>query len=177
MALSRRPECLDIKSLGTIHLRGFFIVKFVDVEDRDVVLCRGFSWEEWFPLMAKPWYLAFNPTKESFDKIPLWVRLLNLPLHLWQDLVLEAVGEGLGDFLMVDLVSSNVFRTTYAHILVEMDISKGLPAMIKLPSPGGSWIQLLDYEGIPFRCRKCHNTGHLVARCSSAKVKSKKSPS
>lgn len=87
------------------------------------------------------------------------------------------MGEALGDFLLVDSASSNVYRKTYARILVEIDVSKGLPEMIKLASPNGSWIQLLDYEGIPFRCRKCHKIGHLAARCSSEKVRSKKSPS
>ena len=111
--------------------------------------------------MAKPWYKDFDPTSESFDKISLWVRLPNIPLHFWLDLVLEAMGEALGDFLLVDSVSSNVYRTVYAHILV-IDISKGIPKMIKLASPNGSLIQLLDYEGIPFKCRKFHKIGHLV---------------
>ena len=105
------------------------------------------------------------------------MRLPNLPLHFWQDSVLEAIGDALGDFILVDSVSSNVYRTTFARILVEMDISKGLPEMLKLASPNGSWIQLLDYEGIPFRCKKCHKTGHLIACCSSDKASSKKSPS
>ena len=49
--------------------------------------------------------------------------------------------------------------------------------MIKLASSSGSWIQLLDSKGIPFKCRKCHNTGHLVACFSFDKIRSKKSPS
>ena len=126
--------------------------------------------------MAKPWYKDFDPLTEFFNKIPLWVRLLNLPLHLWVDFFLEVVGEALGDFLLVDTSSSNVFQTMYACILVEIDVSKGLPEMIKLASPLGSWIQLLDYEGIPFRCRKCHKAGHLAVVCSSEKSRSKKSP-
>ena len=73
--------------------RGFFIVKFSSKEDRNAILRHGFSWEERFPLLAKPWYANFDPSIESFNKIPLWVWFLNLPLHLWLDLVLEAVGD------------------------------------------------------------------------------------
>ena len=90
------------------------------------------------------------------------MRLPNLPLHFWQDFVLEVLGDALRDFLLVDSVSSNVYRTTYGCILVEMDTSKGLPAMLKLASPNGSWIQILDYEGIPFRCNKFYKTSHLT---------------
>lgn len=77
--------------------------------------------------MAKPWYVDFDLLIESFNKIPLLVRFPNLPLHLWLDYVLEVVGEALGDFLLIDTTSCNVFWMTYSHILMEIDISKGLP--------------------------------------------------
>lgn len=111
--------------------------------------------------MAKPWYSTFDLTTKSFNKIPLWVRLLNLPLYFWWDSVLEAIRDSLGDFLLVDLIFSNICRMTYACILVEINVSKGLPEKMKLASPNGSWIQALDYEGIPFRCRKCHKIDHF----------------
>ena len=41
--------------------RGFFIVKFANAEDINPILCHGFSWEERFPLMAKPCYKDFDP--------------------------------------------------------------------------------------------------------------------
>lgn len=40
--------------------RGFLIVKFANANDKNSILGCGFSWEERFPLMAKPWYLTFN---------------------------------------------------------------------------------------------------------------------
>lgn len=30
---------------------------------------------------------------------------------------------------------------------------------------GMQWQQPLDYEGVPFRCRKCHEVGHLYKDC------------
>ena len=131
-----------ISSITQIFLvaRGFFIVQFDSTDEINAILHRGFSWGEKFPLMAKPWYKDFDPSTESFNKVPLWVRLPNLPLHLWVDSVLEAMGEAIGDFLLVDYASSNVYRTTYARILVEVDISKGLPAKICLASSFGAWI-------------------------------------
>ena len=70
--------------------------------------------------------------------MPLWVRLSNLPLYLWLDLVLEAMGDPIGDFQMVDSKSLDILHTTYAHIFMVIDISKGLLEEIKLEVPNGS---------------------------------------
>ena len=48
-------------------------------------------------------------------------------MHLWLDYVYEAIGEAIGDFLYVDSDTLDILELTYALLLVEMDISKGLP--------------------------------------------------
>ena len=106
--------------------------------------------------------------------MPIWVRLPNLPLHLWMDFGLEEMGEALGYFLMVDFASSNMFHSTYAWILLDIDASKGLSVEIKLCTPKGSWIQILDYEGLPYRCKKCYKTSRVAAKCDIDRVKSKR---
>lgn len=50
----------------------------------------------------------------------------------------------------MDSMTSDVMHPTIACILVEMDVSKGLPEKICLGSPQGVWTQVLDYEGLPF---------------------------
>ena len=101
--------------------------------------------------MVKPWHLDFNPQKESF-KIPTWVRLPNLPLHFWGNSIFMEISEALVDFRMVDSQSFEHLYSTYARILVDIDVLKGLPPKIILNYSKGSWIQSLDYEGLPFRC-------------------------
>lgn len=118
--------------------KGFFVVKFDSIEDRRFFLCnKKISWDGRFPLLAKPWHSDFDPLSESFNKIHVWVRLPNLPLHLWQDSVLEAVGNALGDFRCVDIATTDIFHSTVARVLVEVDTSKGLPKMIRLDPPPG----------------------------------------
>lgn len=43
-------------------------------------------------------------------------------------------------------------------------ISKGLPSEIVINYSKGSWVQTLDYEGIPFRCQRCFKIGHATKR-------------
>jgi len=33
------------------------------------------------------------------------------------------------------------------------------------------WVQAVDYEHVPFRCRKCHEHGHLFRDCPQNKRK------
>jgi hypothetical protein len=46
-----------------------------------------------------------------------------------------------------------------------MNISKALPGAVTLEYQDEDWLQTLDYEHIPFRCRRCHEHGHLFRDC------------
>jgi hypothetical protein len=46
-------------------------------------------------------------------------------------------------------------------IYVYLDVSGAIPESIALSYEDFEWMQTLDYEFIPFRCRKCHENGHL----------------
>lgn len=117
--------------------KGFFTVMFENTQDRKMVLCEHFwCWEE-YDLMLKSWHPNFRSDSEGFDRIPIWVRLPFFPLHLWFNLCLEEIGNTLGDFLMVDECSSNLLHSTYARVLVEMNISKGLPIEIEIKTSNG----------------------------------------
>ncbi|XP_059066201.1 uncharacterized protein LOC131857545 [Cryptomeria japonica] len=154
------------------HARGFFVVVFQSVADRNKVLGSGhWSWEDKHVLMLKPWHPAFNPKSESFDRTPLWIRLPNLPMQYWFDSCFEAVGNSLGTFLMADEDSLNLLHTTFARLLVVVDVTMGLPFEISITSSKGSWLQSVDYEGIPCRCKRCFKTGHTVDSCTRLRVK------
>jgi hypothetical protein len=51
--------------------------------------------------------------------------------------------------------------TSYARICIEIDVSEALLEAISLEFRDEEWIQSVDYEKISFRCRRCHEHGHL----------------
>lgn len=53
-----------------------------------------------------------------------------------------------------------------AHILVALDLREGLAKSMTLKKAPYVVEQSLDYAGIPFKCLRCHNYGHLAAKCS-----------
>ncbi|GLJ31106.1 hypothetical protein SUGI_0622700 [Cryptomeria japonica] len=72
---------------------------------------------------------------------------------------------------MVDDISLNLLHTASACLLVEIDVSMGLPSQISITSSKRSWLESVDYEGIPFRCRRCFKTRHNVDSCTRLTVK------
>jgi len=158
--------------------KGFFIVQFESLEEYQKVLLQG----PWFwgraGLFITPWFPEFDANTMVVTKMPVWVRLPNLPLPYWHHLVLEDIGNLLGSFIKSDKERQDKGLFTYARICVEIDLSKGLPDRIHLKHESFIWLQRLDYENTAFRCRFCHLTGHLQDTCPLAKKfpKKKKGP-
>ena len=52
-----------------------------------------------------------------------------------------------------------------ARILVSLDFRKGLLGKLNIKAPEGTFVHILDYEGVPFQFHRYHAHGHLVAQC------------
>jgi len=158
--------------------KGFFIVQFDSLDEYQKVLLQG----PWFwgraGLFITPWFPEFDANNMVVTKMPVWVRLPNLPLPYWHHLVLEDIGNLLGRFIKIDKDRQDKGLFTYARICVEIDLSKGLPDRLHLKHESHTWLQRLDYENTAFRCRFCQLTGHLQDTCPLAKKlpKKKKGP-
>eukprot|EP00253_Pinus_taeda_P013975 PITA_13975 len=98
------------------------------------------------------WIPDFDPVVGVPKAVPVWVRLPNLPVHCWNWDSLMHIENALGKF--IDRANSKD-QYDCARICVEVDLEEGLPEAIKLKV--GSWthVQKLDYEQLPFKCRKC----------------------
>lgn len=46
-----------------------------------------------------------------------------------------------------------------------MHLNQVLPDAVSLFHDDIEWVQLIDYKHVPFRCRKCHDLGHLFRDC------------
>jgi hypothetical protein len=114
----------------------------------------------------KPWNPTFDASSERLDIIPIWVYLLGLPPHLWTERCFKALRNFLGDYISADMSFLFSGNMTIARILVSLNIKEGLREFINLTNLGRTRVQILDYEGVPFHCRHCHEYGHVVKYCS-----------
>lgn len=120
------------------------------------------------PLMMKKWSPLFDAQREFIDKESIWARLPMFPSIYWNHKRFMAIGNCLGEFMAADMNFEATGQMTVERILVHMEFKKGFPPDIGVVTPKGRLIKLLDYEGIPFRCHKCHHYGHMVDSCPMA---------
>eukprot|EP00253_Pinus_taeda_P017858 PITA_17858 len=107
------------------------------------------------------WEECYNPNKEKFLAALVWVRLFGLPLDFWDSEILEGIGNRIGSFVKIAEATKKGRYTSYARICVYMNIANPIPNTVELEYHKEVWQQTLDYEHIPFRCRICHEYGHL----------------
>lgn len=139
---------------------GWFSLSFLREDQTTWVLLR--YWHiDMAPVPLKCWSPLFNPKCEQLGAGPIWVRLPGLPLHFWFEDVLMCTGNALGNFLDFDKSYESSDNKFMAWILINLDIREGLEEHITLHWKIFTRIQHLDYEGMPFRCRRCHKVGHL----------------
>jgi hypothetical protein len=81
--------------------RGWFGFKFSSPEDSSKILETLWIFYEG-SLMLKRWRFSFDPVNDYFQHMHLWVLLPGLPLNLWNEKALSAIGNALGRFIKVD---------------------------------------------------------------------------
>jgi hypothetical protein len=142
--------------------RGYFLFEFNTKEDKDLIFRNGPYFMGPQGLYLNKWTPDFDPAVDVPTAVPVWVRLPNLPVHCWNWDSLKHIGDALGKF--IDRANNND-QYDCARICVEVDLEVGLPEAIKIKV--GSWthVQVLDYEQLPFKCRKCHVYGHFARGC------------
>jgi hypothetical protein len=147
--------------------KGFYIFYFEHKEDRDLIFRNGPYFFGPRGLYLNKWTPDFDPENDIPSVVPVWVRLPHLPFHCWGDEVLKSIGDTLGKF--IDRAEPKSSMYSCARICVEVDLEKGLPEAIKLKLDDWTYIQKLDYEQLPFKCKSCHEYNHFAKNCPSNK--------
>lgn len=123
-------------------------------------------------LFLKGWVERFNPDTEDLSCAPVWIRLYSLPWEYWEEKSLQEIGNAIGKFVRVAEETKLCKHTSYARICVYMDLKQPLPDTVSFFHEVSEWVQVIDYEQVPFRCRKCHDIGHLYRDCPLNKIPS-----
>lgn len=129
------------------NIEGYFIMRFRSHADRDAVLMKGPYTIRNMPMLLREWTSEFNLKEDMVRAIPIWVKLPQLPLHLWGAKSLGKIGSALGNPIVTDECTANKYRTSYARILVDVDITQEPIKEITIKDAEGKKIQQrVEYE-------------------------------
>lgn len=93
-------------------------------------------------MILKEWSPGFNLQKDLLRTLPIWIKLPQLPLHLWGVRRLNKIGSAIGKPLVTDECIPSKLRVSYACILLEVDITQKLETKITIKDcEGGKLIK------------------------------------
>jgi len=154
---------VDIPFVQTF-VRGWFALRFACVDHTNWVLSSYWHFEH-APVLLKRWTPLFDPETEHIGIGPVWIRLPGLPLQYWSEDIFRRIGNAIGSFMDYDKSYQHTGMMAYARLLINLDTRGGLQEYITIEWRDTARKQIIDYEGIPYRCQRCHKVGHLYKDC------------
>ena len=82
-------------------------------------------------------------------------------MQYWSLVIFKHISNVLGTYLEHDQSYETIGNMTMACFLVHMDTREGMEERITLHWRHFSHRQNIDYEGVPFRYKRCHKARHL----------------
>lgn len=121
-------------------------------------------------LLLKRWKRMMKLTKESVSQIPIWAKLLNVPMDYWDFEGLSRIASFIGTPLFMDHLTSSGTRISFARVCVEVSVESVIPEsfVVKL---GDEVVEIrVEYQGIPIKCENCMVFGHDTKNCIKYQV-------
>ncbi|XP_074319851.1 uncharacterized protein LOC141656732 [Silene latifolia] len=153
---------------------GIFLVRFKNAADKEVILKQGHFLFDNKPLIVRSWHENVVLTMENVMNVPVWVKLLDLPLKFWGKSFPKIAGL-LGKFLRCDAATEDKTRLGFARVLLEVPFGKSLPGSVKFLDEDSHIVKVLvECEWKPVTCTICGGTGHESAQCRKPGTKKSK---
>lgn len=96
--------------------------------------------------MIQVWKRDFEFNPDCITTIPLLVTLPNLLVGFWSNGSLSKITSALSKPRYFDKITMTMEHISYAHGLVEVDVSQPLIEFVVIASPDGIYAQRIDYE-------------------------------
>ncbi|GJW12180.1 zinc knuckle CX2CX4HX4C containing protein [Tanacetum coccineum] len=145
----------------------------VEVVVFDDVMVAGGSKRK--PLVVQKGSVDLNLDNTELERIPLWVKLCNVPLEAWTVKGISALASKLGKPLVMDSVTANKYKqgigmVRYARVLIEVSAKKILANDMEIVYKNAEGkVQCkksvkVEYDWKPQMCSECGVFGHTYSR-------------
>ncbi|XP_024200319.1 uncharacterized protein LOC112203614 [Rosa chinensis] len=112
-------------------------------------------------LVVQKWRPDFDPMIANIGKMALCVRICGLPVKLFKNYTIAAIGKIFGTVVKVDQVTIGQARGKFAHVCIEVDLSKPLRPFVEVEGVAYG----VFYDGISIICFECGCYGHVKDKC------------
>ncbi|KAG5099586.1 hypothetical protein JHK82_044638 [Glycine max] len=134
-----------VKFSYSSHESGWLVFKFESEDDLNQVLSAGPYFIFQRPLLLKVMPAFFDFGNEELSKIPVWVKLRNLPLELWNPQALGKILSKIGSPIRFDHLTTSKGSISFARALVEVDASLELIDEVRFRLPiGKTFVQKIE---------------------------------
>ncbi|KAK2645047.1 hypothetical protein Ddye_020242 [Dipteronia dyeriana] len=162
--------------------KGFYFFKFSNDEACSDVLEAGPWLFTGNMLILKKWHPRLILTKDTYSKIPVWVKLFNIPHEYWTEKGLSYIASAVGKTLYADSLTESMKRISFARVCIEIDATCDLVDSFDIfmgddtyPNEGEKVEILVEYQWKPKICTECKSFGHSDVTC--LRLKTMQSPS
>ncbi|KAL9667556.1 hypothetical protein QQ045_001918 [Rhodiola kirilowii] len=115
------------------------------------------------------WLADFHARKEP-TTTTAWVRLLGLPIEVFDKAYIATIVSSFGRYLAVDERTRIYANPSYARACIEVDLAKPLLSEVTINFTGDrSIIQSVIFEGKLLYCGKCRVHGYQLSSCQKTK--------
>ncbi|PWA61104.1 zinc knuckle CX2CX4HX4C [Artemisia annua] len=120
-----------------VHKNGQFLFKFKNKDGMDAVLESGPWMVNNKPLFVQKWSPEMNMQKVEPSKMPVWVKMVDIPLEAWSVEGISALASSIGMPILMDTVTAamchkGMGNLGFARVLVEIPAEKGLKKSIEI---------------------------------------------
>ncbi|KAF8038461.1 hypothetical protein BT93_B1104 [Corymbia citriodora subsp. variegata] len=154
--------------------KGFFFMRIPDANFRRSLLERGPLTVARVPLILQQWEPLLELKKHDHTKIPVWIRLRNIPFVLWSKRGIGGIASMIGKPLYVDQNTKQMKVLAYARVCVEIKATDVRRDTVKVFMKGTTREVSIEYEWRPTSCLRCgvfrHNCSPPVPRMQAKSV-------
>ncbi|RVW96961.1 hypothetical protein CK203_032292 [Vitis vinifera] len=136
---------LDIAVMGG----GLILFEFELMSEAERVLARGKRKVLGSVLMMERWHPEVGCFSNGAFASEVWVRVVGLPLHLWNREVFKLIGDGCGGFIAVDNKTESMTELQWARMLVK-SASRDTPSSVQIVDEMGCFSVQLWWESPPW---------------------------
>ncbi|GJV53260.1 reverse transcriptase domain-containing protein [Tanacetum coccineum] len=158
---------------------GVFLFKFETKGGMDQVLERGPWLIRNTPLILNKWSPNSSLKPDEVSKVPVWVKLYNVPVVAYSDDGLSLIATQIGKPIMLDAFTSSMCvdswgRISFARALIEIHADSELKKEVRMAIPVDddddgtdytSEVIRVEYEWTPPHCLDCKLFGHNSRKC------------